>query len=60
MRTALICQLQPMSSDDGRALGPVLQERDGQEMFGEHDTAKPICISTPSVLGAVNGLHSIG
>ena len=50
------CVLQPISCDDGRALGPALHERDGREMFGEHDSARPICISNPGVLGTAKGL----
>jgi len=49
------CQLQPISCDGGRALGPALQERDGKAMFGERDSAWPICISNPGMLGAPKG-----
>jgi hypothetical protein len=50
------CQLQPISCDDGRALGPALLERAGKAMFGEPDGAGPICISNPGVIGVAKGL----
>ena len=49
------CQLQPIACDDGRPLGPARQERDGKEMFGERESAGPICISKPGMLGAPKG-----
>jgi len=50
------CLLQPISCDDGRALGPALHERDGREMFGERDSAGPLCIGNPGVVGTAKGL----